>query len=45
MYHRTNDVPYVKDGINDYIVNNHPTVNPAREGTKAAIWLKADIAP
>ncbi|OJY95375.1 MAG: glucosidase [Sphingobacteriales bacterium 40-81] len=45
MYHRTNDVLYVKDGINDYIVNNHPTVNPAREGTKAAVWLKADIAP
>ncbi|MFT3748819.1 MAG: glucosidase [Agriterribacter sp.] len=45
MYHRTNDVAYVKDGINDYIVNNHPTINPAKEGTKAAVWLKAEIAP
>lgn len=45
MYHRTNDVPYVKDGISDYIVNNHTTISPAKEGTKAAVWLKADIAP
>ncbi|MFT3949758.1 MAG: glucosidase [Agriterribacter sp.] len=45
MYHRPNDVAYVKDGINDHVVNNHPTINPDKEGTKAAIWLKAEIAP
>lgn len=45
MYHRPNDVAYVKDGINDYVVNNHPTVNPEKEGTKSAVWLKAKIAP
>ncbi|MFT3703427.1 MAG: glucosidase [Agriterribacter sp.] len=44
MYHRSNDVPYVKDGINNYVVNNQPSVNPAKEGTKAAVWLNAKIA-
>lgn len=44
MYRRANDVPYVKDGINDFVVNNRPTVNPDKEGTKAAVWLKAEIA-
>ena len=43
MYHRPNDVPFVKDGINNYIVNKENSVNPAKEGTKAAIWLKEKI--
>ncbi|HMD03256.1 MAG TPA: hypothetical protein VKG44_09865, partial [Candidatus Baltobacteraceae bacterium] len=30
------ETPYVKDGINDFVVNGHPAVNPARTGTKAA---------
>ena len=45
MYHRPNDSLYVKDGINNHIVNKHNSVNPAKEGTKAAIWLKEKIAP
>lgn len=28
--------PYPKDGINDYVLHGAATVNPAREGTKAA---------
>ena len=40
MYNRPNDSPYVKDGINNYIVNEENTVNPKKKGTKAAIWLK-----
>ncbi len=28
--------PYVKDGINDYVVNGLDTINPAQTGTKAA---------
>jgi hypothetical protein len=43
MYNRANDVAFVKDGINNYVVNNHPSVNPDKEGTKAAVWLKAKI--
>ena len=31
---------FVKDGINNYIVNKENTVNPKKQGTKAAIWLK-----
>src|SRR5262249_8952704 len=33
-----NPLPYVKDGINDYLVNGATNaVNPARRGTKAAV--------
>lgn len=45
MYGRPNDFPYVKDGINNYVINQQDTINPAKEGTKAAVWLKADIKP
>jgi hypothetical protein len=44
MYHRPNDSLFVKDGINNYIINRNNTVNPNKEGTKAAIWLKEKIA-
>ena len=40
MYNRPNDSRFVKDGINNYIVNNENTVNLKKQGTKAAIWLK-----
>jgi hypothetical protein len=45
MYNRPNDSAFVKDGINNYIVNNENTVNPKKRGTKAAIWLKEKIRP
>ncbi|MFC0772628.1 MGH1-like glycoside hydrolase domain-containing protein [Terrimonas alba] len=44
MYHRPNEAAYVKDGINNYVVNGEDTVNPKKEGTKAAIWLQQEIA-
>jgi len=38
--------PYVKDGINDYIVTgNKETVNPQQVGTKAAVHYRPLIAP
>jgi len=37
--------PYPKDGINDYIVDGKPTVNPARVGTKAALHYVLNVAP
>ena len=45
MYNRPNDSPFVKDGINNYIINNENTVNPKKQGTKAAVWLKEKIKP
>jgi hypothetical protein len=45
MYNRPNDFAYVKDGINNYVVNKQSTVNPKKQGTKAAIWFKEKIQP
>jgi Glycosyl hydrolase family 63 C-terminal domain len=45
IYHRANDSYYVKDGINNYIIDKESTVNPLKKGTKAAIWLKEKIQP
>jgi hypothetical protein len=37
LFGAENETPYVKDGINDYIVNNNErAVNPEKRGTKAA---------
>lgn len=36
--------PYPKDGINDHIISGAATVNPAQEGTKAAIWYEKQVA-
>ncbi|HRH49004.1 MAG TPA: glucosidase [Panacibacter sp.] len=44
IFHKPNDAAFVKDGINNYIVNKEQTVNPEKKGTKAAIWLKERIA-
>lgn len=43
IFHRPNESPYVKDGINNFIVDGKDTINPNKEGTKAAIWLKETI--
>ena len=45
MYNRPNEFPYVKDGINNYIINKENTINPEKKGTKAAIWLTEMIQP
>jgi len=45
MYHRPNDSKYVKDGINNFVVNKQKTINPAKKGTKAAVWFKEKIDP
>jgi hypothetical protein len=36
--------PYPKDGINDHVVSGAPTVNPARTGTKCAMWYRLRLA-
>ena len=38
-----NEVDYVKDGINDHVVNGKDTVNPDKNGTKFAIWHKLKL--
>jgi hypothetical protein len=38
--------PYLKDGINDYVVEGRrEAVNPAREGTKAAAHYRLTVGP
>jgi hypothetical protein len=45
LYNSNNSTPYPKDGINNYIVNGSASINPAKEGTKAAIQNICEIAP
>ncbi len=46
IYGGKNDSPFVKDGINDYVVGkNNSAVNPEQTGTKAAAHYVFDIAP
>ncbi|MBI3291463.1 MAG: glucosidase, partial [Elusimicrobia bacterium] len=41
-----NATPYVKDGINNYIVQGQrQAVNPAQVGTKAAVYYQRTLAP
>jgi hypothetical protein len=43
LFGTPNESPYVKDGINDCVVNGHCAVNPDRQGTKVAAHYKATI--
>ncbi len=36
---------FPKDGINDHVVHGAATVNPEREGTKAAFWYEVTVQP
>ncbi len=46
LFNFTNGSHYVKDGINEYIVNgNEQAVNPEQKGTKAAANYKLTIGP
>ena len=46
LFGAENDSPYVKDGINDYVVHgNTKSVNPELRGTKAAAHYKLEIGP
>ena len=40
-----NESPYVKDGVNDFVVLGQPTVNPNQQGTKVAAHYQKTIAP
>jgi hypothetical protein len=44
LFNIKNASPYVKDGINDYLVEQKRTaVNPAQEGTKASIHYQVEL--
>ncbi|WPR72413.1 glucosidase [Flavobacterium sp. NG2] len=43
IYHAPNEYEYVKDGINNHVINGDATVNPEKLGTKAAIWHKLEL--
>jgi hypothetical protein len=44
LFGGTNASPYVKDGINDYVVEGRlDTINAAREGTKAAAHYRFNV--
>ncbi len=46
LFRSENRTPYVKDGINDYVVHgNQGAVNPENSGTKAAALYNLRIAP
>jgi len=44
LFNSENRSQYVKDGINDYIVDDHlGTVNPSKTGTKASVHYTSDV--
>jgi hypothetical protein len=44
LYDSKNESGFVKDGINNHIIENQSgAVNPAREGTKAAFWHQQNV--
>lgn len=43
IYNRPNEELFVKDGINNYVVNKSATINTLKKGTKAAVWYKKTI--
>ncbi|HET7006295.1 MAG TPA: glucosidase [Candidatus Binatia bacterium] len=46
LYRTDNETPYVKDSINDYIINGKKdAVNPAKSGTKAAAHYVQVVPP
>ncbi len=46
LFNSANNSPYLKDGINYYVVNqNKETVNPAQTGTKASAHYHKSVSP
>ena len=45
IYNAPNEYEFVKDGINNHVVNGKPTVNPQKTGTKAAVWHQLELQP
>ncbi len=44
LYQSENTNGFVKDGINDHVVNGNPhSINPNSTGTRAALWFKKTV--
>ncbi|MES2240561.1 MAG: glucosidase [Bacteroidota bacterium] len=43
IYHHASGYDYVKDGINDHVINGKATINPEKKGTKVAVWQQLDL--
>ncbi|MEO6523616.1 MAG: glucosidase [Mucilaginibacter sp.] len=44
LYNSPNPSPFVKDGINNHVINgDNNAINPQHEGTKAAIWYQENV--
>lgn len=43
IYNFANEYEYVKDGINNHVINGEATVNPNKTGTKASIWHELEL--
>ena len=45
LFGTPNPAPYVKDGINDFVVHGRNTTNPAMQGTKACPHYHVSVPP
>ncbi|MBW4664545.1 MAG: glucosidase [Chroococcus sp. CMT-3BRIN-NPC107] len=45
LFNTPNASPYVKDGINDYLIHKKPTVNPDLTGTKVSAHYTLSVKP
>ncbi|MBD0830787.1 MGH1-like glycoside hydrolase domain-containing protein [Aestuariibaculum sediminum] len=45
IYNVPNEIDYVKDGINNHVVEGKATVNPQKTGSKLAIWHQFTLKP
>ncbi len=45
LFGSPSSTPFPKDGINDHVLHGAGTVNPAQEGTKAALWYQVTVQP
>ena len=44
IYKSENEIDYVKDGINNFIVDGQEkAINPKKKGTKCAVWMKGIV--
>jgi len=43
LFGQPNESPFVKDGINDCVVNGHCAVNPDKQGSKVAAHYRATV--
>ena len=43
IYKFKNDTPFVKDGINNFLINGEDSINANQRGSKAAIWQKVTV--